>query len=137
MAILKKYDSTQKKSKLEGKIASGWESGDSKAEMLVVEPLIQHPEIAGLYRAVDPTTGWKGWVEYTPPVVVPPTPPAPTPPTPEELARAEYGQKYAKLVQFQKGINLGIVEVTNPEYVALKDELKTKFKPEYLDIING
>lgn len=74
MAILKKYDSTQKKKTLEGKIPSGWESGDSKAEMLVVEPLIQHPEIPGLYRAVDPTTGWKGWVEYTPPAVQPPAP---------------------------------------------------------------
>ena len=66
---LKKYEEhTTKTGNLTGTIKSGVKSGNSDVEMMIVEPLIKHPEIEGIYRAVDPDTGWKGWVEYKPPV---------------------------------------------------------------------
>jgi len=118
MAILKKYNTTTKNKKLEGKLASGWESGDSKAEMMVVEPLMEHPEIPGLYRAVDPITGWKGWVEYTPPVIVPPV----IEPTPEEIKEKNYETKLHELRKKVDFVKLGILQ--DSELVDLRDEVK-------------
>jgi hypothetical protein len=65
---LKPYGSEQSNLS-QASIPSGVESGDSKNELLIVEPFVRHPQIPGLYRAVDPETGWRGWVEYQEPTV--------------------------------------------------------------------
>lgn len=107
MVKLKDYDKQTAKKTLKGTIPSGIKSGDSEAEMMVVEPLIKHPEIAGLYRAVDPDTGWKGWVEYAPP-----TPPSSIPPelTPEQIKRGEYQDKLSELRKKKQLVDLGVIQ---------------------------
>lgn len=124
MAILKKYNSTQKKKTLEGTIPSGWESGDSKAEMLIIEPLIQHPEIPGLYRAVDPTTGWKGWVEYTPPVVQPPI----EIPNPIVQKIADYRKKLSLLKEKKQLVDLGVLTKEEAGIDILVGEIKVLYE---------
>lgn len=119
MAILKKYDSTEKKSKLEGTIPSGWESGDTKNEMMIVEPLIAHPEIAGLYRAIDPETGWRGWVEYTPPL------PDPTQ-TPGEISKErEFEILENKIAKAKRLVDLGILTSEEADLATLQAQAKT------------
>lgn len=118
--MLKNYNThTTKGMKLIGTIKSGVKSGDSNAEMMIVEPLIQHPEIKGLYRAVDPDTGWKGWVEYTPPA---PTPTPTAPPTPADQAREDYESKLRNLMTMKEELDLGVI--TQAEYDAYLQEVK-------------
>lgn len=109
---LKQYDKhTTKTTKLKGSIPSGVTSGDSDAEMIIAEPLQEHPEIQGLYRAFDPDTNWVGWIEYSP-VVIPPTPdPVPTP---QEIKEQDYAEALENLRRMKQELDLGVT--TQEEY---------------------
>lgn len=107
---LKELSEITSTGKLKGAIPSGFKSGDSLNELMVVEPLMKHPEIAGLYRAIDPETGWKGWVEYTPPSPPVVTPPDPAPPTPEQVKREELGDKMRELKKRKSYVDLGLID---------------------------
>ena len=100
--MLKKYTTTDKTAKLVGTIPSGFKSGDSDAEMLIVEPLVEHPEIKGLYRAVDSETNWMGWVEYT----LPPKEPAPAAIVTD---RDTYEEKLGELSNKKILVDLGVI----------------------------
>lgn len=119
MPKLKELNEIKETTKLKGTIKSGFQSGDSEAELVIAEPLIKHPEL-NLYRAVDPDTGWKGWVEYTPPVV-PVKPPKEL--TEQELKQQMYGDKRSELRQAKIDLDLGII--TQTEYDVLLDEVKS------------
>lgn len=142
--MLKKYHKTkaevktQETEEMSKYLPSGVESPDSKVstEMLVVVPFVRNER--GEYRAIDPKTKWRGWVDFTPPTPQPePTPePEPAPePTPEEAAKAEFKKGFTELRRYEVGIDKGIIEPDNAEYLALKAKLKTDFKAEYLDLL--
>ena len=107
--------------KLKGTIPSGFKSDNSKGnvELIIAEPLIKHPEIDGLYRAFDPETGWKTWVEYTPPVVVPEPIPEPTP---EEVKMGLFQDKLRELQNKKRFVDLGILKIEDIQI--LQNEVK-------------
>jgi len=119
--MLKKYEThTTKTLKLKGTIPSGVKSGDTDKELMVVEPLIEHPEIKGLYRAVDPDTGWKGWVEYTPEETS-------TTPTPLENKQRQLSDLMDQIKQKQELVDLGILTATEANLSSLKTQAKTLY----------
>jgi len=121
MAKLKELKDITKTAKLKGTIPSGFKSDDSSGnvELIIAEPLIKHPEINGLYRAFDPETGWKTWVEYIPPVIVP----EPTPePTPEQIKRTAYEVKYSELQKKKEFVELGLL--VDSDINSLRNEVK-------------
>lgn len=115
---LKELSEIASTGKLKGSIPSGFKSGDSANELMVVEPLIKHPEVDGLYRAVDPQTGWKGWVEYTPPapVVMPPVI------TPEQEKHNQYSEKLEQLKMKSGLVSLGVIQ--DSDLMLLRQEVK-------------
>jgi len=102
---LKLLKDITKTSRLQGTIPSGFKSDDSKGnvELIIAEPLIKHPEIDGLYRAFDPETGWKTWVEYTPPVVAPPAP------DPDLVKKRDFEVLTNKIAEAKRLIDLGVL----------------------------
>ena len=74
--MLKKYqDQSLHTTQEDEYIPSGIQSPNTEAEMMIVLPLQEHPELKGLYKAIDPTDGWTGWVEYQRPVLEAPEEP--------------------------------------------------------------
>ena len=131
---LQKYETNHKNIttdlKSKGTIASGVKSGDKdkagvENELMVVTPLIQHPELGELYRAVDPVTGWKGWVKYTP-IAVEPTPKIP--PTPEEIKRKEYTDLLSILSEKVHLVTQGVYDETENGLAATRAEVKTLYE---------
>lgn len=116
---LKEYTQTTKSNKLTGSVPSGFKSGDSSNELMIVEPLIKHPEISGLYRAVDPETGWKGWVEYSPPTATQPQIPQPTE---QEIKRNVFQDKLEELQKKKRYVDLGILK--SEDILTLQQEVK-------------
>jgi len=120
--MAKKYDKhTKKSNKLKGKIKSGVQSGDSKAELIIAEPLQEHPEISGLYRAFDPDTGWKGWVEYS----LPPT--SPKAKTPKELKREKYTELLGEYAEKKHLVDQGIFAESELEMATIKAQIKVLY----------
>ena len=130
---LKKYGKDQK-TEINATIKSGVESGDSGKELMIVEPIEKHPEMPVLVRAVDPITKWKGWVKYTP------SEPDPEPdpePTQKEIEAKEFAGKLHKLDGYMVGVEMGIINENDSRIITLRDELKTKFRPEYINLLVG
>lgn len=125
---LKEYEShTDKSVKGGGTISSGVKSGDSENELKVIEPLIQHSEIEGLYRAIDPITGWKGWVEYTPPA------PEPDPePEPIESAKTIWRRKVKEYENKQYYVNLGLFTEQEMDLANLKADIISTYDKSYI-----
>ena len=120
---LKQLKDIKLDSKLKGTIPSGFKSDDSKVstELIIAEPLIKHPEINGLYRAFDPKTGWKTWVEYVEPAVEPEPVPEPTPLGDDD----KYQIKLELLRRKIELIEKGVVTEQEANIGTLKSEIKT------------
>lgn len=120
MPVLKDYSKhTTKSFVFSGSIPSGVKSGDSSNELMIVEPLKQHPEIHGLYRAIDPITGWMGWVEYEPEKVVKP----PIARTQEEIKKQEYVEMFRELQKKKEQLEFELI--TKTQYDSFKEQVKT------------
>lgn len=92
-------------------IKSGFKSGDTDAELSIIEPLVEHPEIPGMYRAIDTTSGWKGWVEYSPVI-------EPVNPGSEETKRKEFAQKFRNLKKTKEYLEMDLI--SQEDYDAAK-----------------
>lgn len=116
------YDKQTEVEKVQGTINSGVKSGDSENELMILEPLQKHPEIEGLYRAMDNETGWMGWTKYSPPVV--PVEPAPEPvPTDQE----KFNNALGKFRTLKEMVDAGVLTATE----AKLDEKRTALKTLY------
>ncbi len=62
------------------------------------------------------------------------SPVVPTP-TQAELDQQEWFTDYGKLVDIQKLIDLGVLTGTETKVVALRNKVKTDFKPSYFNLI--
>lgn len=125
MAKLKDLKEIQKSNKLKGTIGSGFKSGDTDNELMIAEPLQEHPEIKGLYRAFDPETGWRGWIDFTPP-------PQPAP-QPEPKPEDEYIRKINEY-RFKKGlVDLELFTEAELNLPTLKAEIKALYNPDWFD----
>jgi hypothetical protein len=111
--------------------ASGVKSPNSDREMQVILPLISHPELPGLVKAldVDPESGkqWTGWVKYSePPAVVVPKEPE------VESAMSKYMRALTKLEQDMKLVKLGVFGeselLINDQRAALKELYRAAWK---------
>lgn len=71
-----------------------------------------------------------GEVDLTPTAI-----PEPEPPSKEETDRNQFVQDFTKLQQLQKALQVGLVKKEDID--AQGAIVKSKFKPEYLDILNG
>lgn len=56
-------------------------------------------------------------------------------PTAAEIARDKWFNDFRRMERVQKLVDLGIVLTTNAKVVALRDELKTKLRVEYIDAL--
>jgi hypothetical protein len=54
------------------------------------------------------------------------------PPTVDEIAKTEWFRDYGKLTSVQKLIDLQVLTGSEPQVVALRDKVKTNFKPVYI-----
>ncbi len=129
--MLKKYEThTTKSLNLSGTIKSGVKSGDSENELMMIEPLIKHPEIEGLYRAIDLKTKWKGWVEYEPEQKPPISKVEPS--VIKDDPVDTYHQMLDEYKRKKQLVDLGIFEESKLGLSALRDKIKANFKEEYL-----
>lgn len=106
----------------EGYIQTDVQSGDSEANLQIIFPLERHPEKPILKRAVDPNTGWKGWVEYEEPVIEKPV----------DLPKQDFKTTlslYAKKVEL---VNLKLFTEEELGIPALRDDLRSSFNEEWL-----
>lgn len=123
--MLKKYDKhINKKMEGEGTIPSGVQSGDTDNELLVMTPLKEHPEIKGLYRAIDPVTKWRGWVEYEPPKPEPKPEPKIDP---KEAKKHEFNLLTTEYRQKKGLVDLGLFTDEELGLGAMKVQIKSLY----------
>lgn len=107
-------------------VPSGVKSPNSEREMRVIIPLVQHPEIKGLYKAIDPGTKtekpWTGWVEYTPPTIEPDEKPKPTA---LQLKQELYAKNLNLLKKRFELIDLGVITKEEANLPTLQAETKS------------
>ena len=124
MALISYHKQNGSNKSVTGTIPSGVQSGDTTAELLIKDPLEQHPQIKGMYRAYDPNTKWLGWAKYTPPT---PASTPPVTPTPEEI----YHTELAELVDKQKLVDLGVFTELELDLATLRASIKSKYDESY------
>lgn len=107
-------------------VPSGVKSPNSEREMLVVLPLVEHPQIKGLFKAIDPGTKsekpWIGWVEYTPETS---QKPEPTKAEKEKKSKQmTYEIKLASLIEKKQLVDLGVITEIEAGLDILRGEIK-------------
>jgi hypothetical protein len=129
---LAKYDKVKNKEYKK----SGVESPNNKnVEMEVIYPYVINPD--GKYRAVDPTDGWLGWVQYTP-EALPSQPPVivePLPVTKEEQDKYDWIALNNKMGRLEVAVSRGLIKDSDEIYIKTKSDYISKFKPEYIDLL--
>jgi hypothetical protein len=114
-------------------LPSGVRSPDSDSEMMVIKPFRRNEN--GKYRAVDLETGWRGWVEFTPPAPPVKPPVVKPPPTQEELDKRDFMEGYVILSKMKIAVDQGLM--SQEDYDIELAKLKAKFKTDYLsDLYN-
>lgn len=101
-------------------IPSGVKSPDSTSEMMIVKPIVKHPELEGLVKAIDPITKWEGWVKYEEPIVITPA----AEPTQEETDKLNIEYLLDKLRLKAELVNLGVVTEEETDIKSLRTQIK-------------
>lgn len=107
-------------------IASGVKSGDSEAELQIIQPIQKHPEISGLVRAVDPNTGWMGWVPYEEQKETPVE-------TQSDTEEKVYRDAYAVLVAKLRLVKDGVFTDEEVNLEAARQAVRDSFKPRFVE----
>lgn len=131
---LKRYETVNKKPVLET-IPSGVKSRDSENELVIPRPIKWHPEIKGHARALDPETGWRGWVPYTEPQpkVQPKPKPKPKPkPNRDQIKQRDWRRKRAFLREMLDLVELGVFTEEEAGIADLREDVKKGFNVGYL-----
>ena len=128
MALIK-YDKQDQKKKdaPTDYIPSGIQSGDSDAEMMILVPIKSHPELVDVVRAIDPDTGWKGWVEYKKPVEPTPEPTPKPEPTQGDRDSKELGKLTREIEEANELVSLGILDENDPSITTKKARARTLY----------